>query len=195
MLHSLLKEKDIILASRSPRRAFLLKQVGLHFRQIPSHIEENFNGMEPEDFVLHYAYKKAEEIQKTYPESLIIGADTIVVLNNEIIGKPTDEKDAFLILNKLSEQCHEVFTGMSILYHDSVVSDIAKTKVYFNHISEDDIHEYVKTGEPMDKAGAYGIQGYGSQFIDKIEGCYFNVMGFPIPLFYEMCLKLKSENN
>jgi len=171
----------------------LLKQVGLQFEQIPSHIEENLNGMQPEDFVLHYSKKKAEEIQKIHPDALIIGADTIVLLHNEIIGKPKNQEDAFEILKKLSDNCHEVFTGVSILFHDAQISDIAKTKVYFKPISNEDLKEYVSTGEPMDKAGAYGIQGYGSQFIDKIEGCYFNVMGFPIPLFYEMCRKLKSE--
>jgi len=169
----------------------LLKQVGLHFRQIPSLIEEHLNGMQPEEFVLHYAQKKAEEIQKKYHESLIIGADTIVILHNDIIGKPKDEDDAFHILKKLSGQCHEVFTGVSILHNETHISKIAKTKVFFKRISDEDIREYVSTGEPMDKAGAYGIQGFGSQFIDKIEGCYFNVMGFPIPLFYDMCLKLK----
>jgi len=191
MLHNLLKTENIILASRSPRRAFLLKNVGLQFEQIPSHIEENLNGMQPEDFVIHYSQKKAEAIQKIHTDSFIIGADTIVVLNNKIIGKPQNNEDAFQILKKLSGKCHEVLTGVSILLHDSQVSDIAKTKVYFNPISDEDIREYVSTGEPMDKAGAYGIQGYGSQFIDKIKGCYFNVMGFPIPLFYEMCIKFK----
>ena len=193
MLHNLLKNKNIILASRSPRRAFLLEQVGLQFEQIPSHIEENLNGMQPDDFVLYYSKKKAEEIQKSHTDSLIIGADTIVVLNNKIIGKPHNNEDAFQILKKLSGKCHEVLTGVSILFHDSQLSDIAKTKVYFKPISDKDIKEYISTGEPMDKAGAYGIQGYGSQFIYKIEGCYFNVMGFPIPLFYEMCIKLKSK--
>lgn len=193
MLDNLLKNQDIILASRSPRRAFLLKQVGLNFKQIPSHIEEHLNGMEPEDFVLHYAKKKAEDIHKTHPDSLIIGADTIVVLRNEIIGKPQNNEDAFNILKNLSGKCHEVYTGVSILLNEIHISEIAKTKVYFTFISDEDIREYVFTGEPMDKAGAYGIQGFGSQFIDKIEGCYFNVMGFPIPLFYKMCIKLKSE--
>ncbi|MDP8226682.1 MAG: Maf family protein [Candidatus Celaenobacter polaris] len=190
MLHNLLKNENIILASRSPRRAFLLKQVGLNFKQIPSHIEEHLNGMEPEDFVLHYAKKKAEEIQKIYPDSLIIGSDTIVVLDNMIIGKPQNDEEAFQILKKLSGKCHEVLTGVSILFHDSQISDIAKTKVFFKLIADEDIKEYISTGEPMDKAGAYGIQGYGSQFIDTIDGCYFNVMGFPIPLFYEMIKKV-----
>lgn len=193
MLHSLLKNENIILASRSPRRAFLLEQVGVKFEQIPSHIEENINRMQPDDFVLHYSKKKAEEIQKTHPDSLIIGADTIVVLDNKIIGKPQNDENAFQILQKLSGKCHEVYTGISILFHDTHISDIAKTKVFFKPMSDEDIREYVSTGEPMDKAGAYGIQRYGSQFIDKIDGCYFNVMGFPIPLFYEMCIKLKSE--
>lgn len=168
----------------------MLKQVGLNFKQIPSHIDEHINGMMPEEYVMHYAQEKAEEIQRNYPDSLIIGADTTVVLHNEIIGKPADKKDAFDILHKLSGQCHEVLTGIAILHKESILRNISKTKVYFNKISVSDIDEYIETSEPMDKAGAYGIQGYGSQFIDKIEGCYFNVMGFPIPLFYEMCKQM-----
>jgi len=168
----------------------LLKHVGLSFKQIPSHIEEHPNEKLPNDFVLHYAQQKAEKILKNYPDSLIIGADTIVVLNNKIIGKPKHEKDAFTILQMLSAQCHEVVTGVALYHKDTVITDFAVTKVYFYPISDDDIREYIKTGEPMDKAGAYGIQGYGSQFIKKIEGCYFNVMGFPIPLFYEMCKQI-----
>ncbi len=190
MLHNLLDNIEIILASRSPRRAFLLKQVGLTFRQIPSHIEELLNDMDPEEFVLHYAQKKAEEIKKNYSNELIIGADTIVVLDNTIIGKPQHQDHACEILSMLSGKCHEVYTGVSVLFEDRIIKDIAKTKVFFNKLSQNDIREYVKTGEPIDKAGAYGIQGYGSQFIDTIEGCYFNVMGFPIPLFYNMCTQL-----
>jgi len=187
MLHNLLKDEDIILASKSPRRAFLLHQIGLKFRQISSDIEEVENGMSPEDFVIHYSMKKADKVFKRHPDSFVIGADTTVLLENTVLGKPKNHDEAHRFLQMLSGNRHIVLTGVSILYKDNYISDIEKTKVYFNHISEEDIEEYINTNEPMDKAGAYGIQGFGSQFINKIEGCYFNVMGFPIPLFYKMC--------
>ena len=107
----------------------MLKQVGLNFKQIPSHIDEHINGMMPEEYVMHYAQEKAEEIQRNYPDSLIIGADTTVVLHNEIIGKPADKKDAFDILHKLSGQCHEVVTGVALYHKDTVITDFAVTKV------------------------------------------------------------------
>lgn len=197
MLHNLLKNEDIILASKSPRRAFLLQQIGLKFRQISSDIEEVENRMSPEDFVLYYSMKKADKIFKTYPNSFVIGVDTIVLIDDKILGKPNftkvslgkpkdcDEAKEFLQI--LSGNCHIVLSGISICTRRDKISDIERTKVYFNKISEPDIEEYLNTNEPMDKAGAYGIQGFGSQFINKIEGCYFNVMGFPIPLFYKMC--------
>lgn len=187
MLHNLLKDKDIILASQSPRRVLLLQQIGLKFRQIYSNVEEVENEMSPEDFVVHYSLKKAEKVFKTNPNSFVIGVDTIILIDNKIIGKPKNRKDAKKFLQILSGNFHTVLSGVSILYKEKNVSNIEKTKVYFNQISANDIGEYLKTNEPMDKAGAYGIQGFGSQFIQKIEGCYFNVMGFPIPLFYKMC--------
>ena len=187
MLHNLLKDKDIILASQSPRRVLLLQQIGLKFRQISSNVEEVENEMSPEDFVVHYSLKKAEKVFKMNPNSFVIGVDTIVLIDNKIIGKPKNSKDAKKFLQILSGNFHTVLSGLSILYKEKIISNIEKTKVYFNQISANDIVEYLKTNEPMDKAGAYGIQGFGSQFIQKIEGCYFNVMGFPIPLFYKMC--------
>ncbi|MCK4357453.1 MAG: septum formation protein Maf [Candidatus Cloacimonetes bacterium] len=189
MLHNLLKNKDIILASKSPRRAFLLQQIGLKFSQISSNIEEVENEMSPEDFVVYYSLKKAEKIFKSNPNSFVIGVDTIVFIDNKIIGKPKNRNQAKKFLQTLSGNCHTVLSGISILYKDKIISRVEKTKVCFKQILEKDIEEYIKTNEPMDKAGAYGIQGFGSQFIKKIEGCYFNVMGFPIPLFYEMVQK------
>lgn len=195
MLHNLLKKEDIILASKSPRRAFLLRQVGLKFRQIASNILEVENGMSPEEFVLYYSMKKADEIFKRCPDSFVIGADTTVLLENTVLGKPQNREEAKRFLQMLSGNRHIVLTGVSILCKNNHISDIEKTKVYFNHISEEDIEEYLATNEPMDKAGAYGIQGFGSQFIKKIDGCYFNVMGFPIPLFYKMCKSIIIEKS
>jgi septum formation protein len=187
MLHNLLRNEDIILASKSPRRTFLLRQIGLKFRQIASNIIEVENGMSPEDFVIHYSMKKADKVFKTHPNSFVIGVDTIVIIDNKILGKPKNRKEAKKFLQMLSGNCHIVLSGISICTKKNKISDIEITKVYFNKISEPDIKEYLNTNEPMDKAGAYGIQGFGSQFIKKIDGCYFNVMGFPIPLFYKMC--------
>jgi septum formation protein len=187
MLHNLLKDEDIILASKSPRRAFLLKQVGLKFRQITSGVEESKNQMSPRDFVLYYSAKKANTVFVRYPNSFVIGVDTIVWIGNQILGKPKNRDQAKEFLQRLSGNCHIVLSGISICTKKAKTSDVESTKVYFNKISESDIEEYLDTKEPMDKAGAYGIQGLGSQFVKKIEGCYFNVMGFPIPLFYKMC--------
>ena len=195
MLHNLLKNEDIILASKSPRRAFLLQQIGLKFRQISSDIEEIENRMSPEGFVLHYSMKKADKIFKKHPNSFVIGVDTIVLIDNKILGKPRNHKEAKKFLQTLSGNCHTVLSGVSIITKRHKISDIERTKVYFNQISEEDIEEYLNTNEPMDKAGAYGIQGFGSQFINRIEGCYFNVMGFPIPLFYKMCNLLSRSGS
>ena len=190
MLHNLLKNKDIILASQSPRRAFLLKQIGIKFRQISSNINEVENEMSPENFVAHYSMKKAETVFKTNQNSFVIGVDTIVLFDNTILGKPKDHNQARKFLQILSGNHHIVLSGISICTSGYKISEVEKTKVYFNQIQDEDIEEYINTNEPMDKAGAYGIQGFGSQFIKKIYGCYFNVMGFPIPLFYDMVKKL-----
>jgi septum formation protein len=193
MLHNLLQGGDIILASQSPRRAFLLKQIGLEFRQIPSGIVETENQMSPVDFVLSYSMKKAKKVFTRFPDSFVIGVDTIVWFNNQILYKPRDRSQAKEFLQKLSGNCHTVLSGVSICTKQVEISDVEKTKVYFNKISQTDIEEYLDTKEPFDKAGAYGIQGFGSQFIKKIDGCYFNVMGFPIPLFYKMCKSIFKE--
>ncbi|MEA2103447.1 MAG: nucleoside triphosphate pyrophosphatase [Candidatus Cloacimonadota bacterium] len=194
MLHNLLKNTDIILASRSPRRKILLEQVGLDFRQIPSAIEETEKDISSEEFVIHYSREKAKKIHRSFPNSLIIGADTVVLIDGKRLGKPADKIEAKYYLQQLSANSHTVLTGITVLYQEKIISEIAKTKVFFHAISEMDLQEYVETEEPMDKAGAYGIQGFGSQFIKKIEGCYFNVMGFPIPLFYEICREIKRED-
>lgn len=190
MLHNLLRNEDIILASQSPRRAFLLKQLGLKFRQISANIKEVENGMPSDDFVKYYSMKKADKVFKNNLNSFVIGADTIILIDNKIIGKPRNYNEAKKFLRTISSNCHIVLTGISICFKETTISKIEKTKVYFNQISEQDIEEYILTNEPMDKAGAYGIQGFGSQFIKRIEGCFFNVMGFPIPLFYKMVKEL-----
>ncbi|MDP4180793.1 MAG: Maf family protein [Bacillota bacterium] len=175
--------KDIILASASPRRSELLKQVGVNFRVIPSNIDEsNNNNLKPEEYTVEIAYKKAFDIaDKTNGSSLIIAADTVVVKDN-IMGKPENEAAAFQMLETLQGQWHEVITGVAVIESDTkkVSREFEKTFVKMKPLSRMEIESYINSGEPMDKAGAYGIQGLGALLVEKIEGCYFNVVGLPL---------------
>ena len=184
----LLHGKKIVLASKSPRRAALLKQIGFEFSILASDIDEN--GEEhsiPEVHVLELAHKKAEKVAETINDGIIIGADTIVVLNDKILGKPKNTGQAAQMLRELSGKTHIVFTGFSILEKPTgkYVNEYVRTRVSFRDLSEDEINAYLETDSPYDKAGAYGIQDFSAIFVDKIYGCYFNVMGFPISKFYE----------
>jgi septum formation protein len=175
--------KDIVLASASPRRSELLKRLGLEFEIIPANIDEaNIRGLEPENYTVDIAYKKAVDIaNKTHKSSLIIAADTIVV-KDAIMGKPTDEKEAFEMLKALQGQWHEVITGIAVIDSENKTSimDYEKTLVKMTSLSDVEIQTYISSGEPMDKAGAYGIQGLGAMIVERIEGCYFNVVGLPL---------------
>lgn len=176
---------EIILASASPRRMQLLKQIGLKFRIKPCSINENMaiNNENPIETAKKLAYLKAEKVAESEkPESIVIGADTIVVYEGKILGKPVDKEDAFWILKKLSSKEHLVYTGYCIIRRSDkkVISGYEETKVKFRSITDEEIISYIETGEPMDKAGAYGIQNKGSIFVERIEGDYFNVVGLPI---------------
>jgi septum formation protein len=190
MLHTLLKNKKLILASASPRRKELLKLLGLSFITMPADVDETIHASDhinPKRYVQKIALQKFKSNQKKVDEDcLIIAADTTVYLNKQILGKPNNKDEAHAYLKLLSGQKHIVYTGLSVAYQDTILTDVEKTYVHFANLSDEEIWQYIQTGEPMDKAGAYGIQGYGSQFIEKVEGCYFNVMGFPIHLFYKM---------
>ena len=183
---SLLKNLDqfkIILASASPRRFELLKMVGLEFEVRPSHVEEIYEDhLNPVEYTLANARKKGEKIAASYPHHIIISADTIVVLNNQILEKPNDEKHAYEILSQLSGKTHEVITGFGILKKDAVrsVFEHALTRVSFRKLNRDEIYAYIYTGEPFDKAGGYGAQGFGSLLIERVDGCFFNVVGLPL---------------
>lgn len=176
--------KKIILASASPRRKEILKQIYIDFDVIPSNEEENISQLNgyPEEKAEILALAKAREISKRVCSGLIIGADTIVVLDNVIFGKPKDEKEAFEMLSNLSGREHYVITAIAVI--DAQTKDERviheKTKVTFVKISSESILAYINTKEPFDKAGAYAIQGIGALFVEKIEGCYFNVVGLPI---------------
>jgi septum formation protein len=193
-------EKKLILASQSPRRKHLLESIGLDFEIIPAHIDESSDSDVPEVIVKHLAYEKAYEIEKRidYP-AIIISADTIVVLEDEILNKPKDSDDAFIMLKKLSNRTHRVLTGITIIDksdNDSkYIIDFEETKVTFRELSDSEIFDYIKSGSPMDKAGAYGIQDdFGSVFVKRIEGCFYNVVGLPIQMLYLHLIKLKNNS-
>ncbi len=176
-----------ILASASPRRKDLLNQIGIEFSIIPSNINEDFKlTIPPEAFTEHWAREKALNVSKNHPGSLIIGADTVVVLDVQILGKPKDENDSKEMLLKLSGKTHEVITGVSLIHIDSKI-DITfneRTYVSIKTLTISDILQYIRIYKPFDKAGSYGIQDGFSVHIDKINGCYYNVMGLPVSKFY-----------
>lgn len=180
--------QQIILASKSPRRRKLLKQIGLKFKSFSVDLhEEILDGEHPIQTVKRLSLHKMEEAAKKVKDGILITADTIVVLDKEIIGKPKNEKDAFKILSKLSGRTHEVYTGFAILNMRSKqkIVSYAKTKVTFRKLTKTEILDYIKTGSPMDKAGAYGIQDdFGAVFVERINGCYYNVVGLPIQKLY-----------
>jgi len=176
--------KDIILASASPRRQQLLRQIGIKFEVIPSTMDEVMNNtLEPSQVAISLASQKCNDIvSQIQKDCIVIGADTIVVKDNQLLGKPKNEKDAFDMLKYLNGEWHEVVTGLC-LYRTSdkkSICDYEATRVKMANNSDEFIKAYIGTKEPFDKAGGYGIQGYGSLIVEKIEGCYFNVMGLPI---------------
>lgn len=190
----------IVLASASPRRKKLLTQLGLIFEIIPSATEEIITSSIPEEVVTDLSLQKATDIAGRVSNALIIGADTIVVQGNDILGKPVDEDDALRILNRLSGTSHSVFTGVSIVITDknnevtATHSFYEETKVWFSSLSETELKAYISTGSPMDKAGAYGIQDdWGAALVERIEGDFYNVVGFPLNRFYREMKKLNPD--
>lgn len=173
--------KHLILASGSPRRKELLEHLQLAFTVIVSDIEEVIDStLTPTEMVMSLAFQKASHVAKSYRGSYVIGADTIVVYRGQLFGKPRSEKEAISMLTLLSGGTHEVLTGVSILHGDQNCTFVERTNVTFWTLTEKEIYDYVKTGEPMDKAGAYGIQGLGSLLVKEIQGDYFSVVGLPI---------------
>lgn len=172
----------IILASKSPRRQELLKLLGVEFTIHTADIDETMDpALPPEDEVARVGAEKAKAIAAVSgAEDIIIAADTIVVIDGQILGKPKDEADAARMLRLLSGRRHEVMTGLTVLKGAQLQSCVVRTGIEFRALSEREIAAYVATGEPMDKAGAYGIQGKGSLLVEKISGDYFNVMGLPV---------------
>jgi septum formation protein len=177
----------IVLASASPRRAEILRSVGWPFEILPQDIDETRRAPEKaEEYVQRLARTKAEAAAQSRSEAMIVGADTTVVIGDEILEKPRDHEDARRMLRQLSGRWHHVLTGVAIVDPSEIRIACATTEVKFAGMSADEIDWYVSSGEPMDKAGAYAIQGPGSRFIEGIRGEYFNVVGLPIRLLYEM---------
>jgi septum formation protein len=174
----------LVLASGSPRRREILTAAGIEFVVRAGRVrEEHRDGESPFAYVLRLAEEKARAVEAGADE-IVLGADTVVVAGDEILEKPRDAADATRMLTLLSRSEHEVITGICLLQGDRVILDTASTRVRFVELSESAIASYVASGEPMDKAGAYAIQGQASKFIDRIEGDYFNVMGLPVALVY-----------
>ncbi len=191
-----LRIDKIVLASDSLRRAELLKLAGIPFIVVPSGISEDEDVFDnPVEHVLELSRRKAEMVAQKVAGSLVLGADTIVVLEGSIIGKPQNRGEAADILSRLSGNEHRVFTGITLLDTDKneCVSDVVITSVRMRKMSTGEIRKYIDTGEPLDKAGAYGIQGKGSVFIESVCGCYYNVMGLPISKLVLMLRKMGYE--
>jgi septum formation protein len=190
----------LILASASPRRAEILRNAGVEFAVQPAHVDETpLPGEAAAAYVQRLAAAKARAAAKSLDASagraVIVGADTVVVAGGQILGKPTDANDARRMLGLLSGRDHDVLTGlMFISIPDGVeTAHLESTRVSLLPLSDEDIEDYLLTGEPFDKAGAYGIQGIGGRFISRIEGCYFNVMGLPISRVWRVLARMEQE--
>ena len=184
----------VFLASKSPRRRKLLKQLNIKFKSFSVEMDEKIHPNEkPYNSVLRLSQEKLELAKLKVKKGIVITADTIVVLNKTVLGKPKNKKDAFRILKMLSGKTHVVYTGYSIFNftNNKTISEYEKTEVTFRDLNDEEIKEYINGGSPMDKAGAYGIQDdFGAVFINKINGCYYNVVGLPLAKFYHALLRI-----
>ncbi len=182
----------IILASASPRRREILTQLGLNFEIVVSDAEESSNLTDAGKLCKELSKIKAHSVAKKIADNnaLIIGCDTVVVKNGKILGKPKDEADAFNMLSALSGGEHSVISGLTLIHGDKVISKYEETRVLFDDMSKDEIMAYIATGECTDKAGAYAIQGLAAPYIKGIKGCYYNVVGLPVNLLYNMAKEL-----
>jgi len=185
--------KKLILASASPRRRQLLRQIGLTFQVIPSSVDESNDVYhDPSASVQAIALRKARDVAASVEDGIVIGADTQILMDDEVLGKPEDAADAVRMLSKLSGRTHRVITGVALVDAGTSFEEtwVETTLVTFRKLSDDEISDYVETGEPMGKAGAYGIQGGAAAFVEKIEGCYFNVVGLPLAKLVQKLRKL-----
>jgi septum formation protein len=180
--------KTIILASASPRRKQLLEQIGLHFEVDPSDYEEHIDpGLRPHELARKISLGKARVVASRHKYAVVIGADTFIVLGNQILGKPHSENEARKMLETINGKSHSVITGFSIIDSDTnkTLSGSVETEVFIKKLTRAEIDAYVKSGEPLDKAGAYAIQGLGTVIVERIKGDYFNVIGLPLSALAE----------
>jgi septum formation protein len=193
----MIAKKKFILASRSPRRMHLLRQIGLKFEVRESNVDEEFDSSKsPEEIVRVLALLKASAVARDARNALVLGADTIVVLGKRILGKPRNRQDACRMLSLLSGRTHVVYTGLALIDRPSnaACTAVERTEVKFRKLTTDEIRAYVRTGSPMDKAGAYGIQDdFGAVFVERIEGCFYNVVGLPLSKFYYMMQRFQRR--
>lgn len=178
------------MASQSPRRKDLLEEAGFEFTVQPSHIDETIQeGEAPEAHVRRLAFEKAAAA-KVEPDDVVLAADTVVLIDNLVLGKPQNEADARRMISRLSGREHVVLTAVCIRRNDRILEETAATSVWFSAIHPAEIDQYIETGEPMDKAGAYAIQGIASRFVERIEGSYSNVVGLPIAVVHRLLQKV-----
>lgn len=181
---------ELILASQSPRRHEIMQFMGIPFETVVcTEAERVPSGCSTAETVMHLAHQKASFALAIRPDACVIGADTVVELDGEIIGKPKSPEDAVRTLKRMQGRSHSVYTGLAVLKKEYFDIRCSVTKVTFRPMTDKEIEWYVSTGEPLDKAGSYGVQGLASVFVDSIEGNYFNVVGLPAPLLYEMLLR------
>ena len=189
--------KKIILASGSPRRRELLAQIGIDFEVITSNAKEIITKSTPEEIVCELSHLKAKAVYDMLKskgrifDRIVIGADTIVYCDDEVLGKPADEKDAYRVIKKLAGGVHQVYTGVTFIHNDGYISFSEKTDVSVYDMSDEEIYKYIETKEPMDKAGAYGIQGAFAAYVKKINGDYNNVVGLPVARLYHELNNIK----
>jgi septum formation protein len=184
----------LILASASPRRAELLRNAGISFTVEPAHIpEQPLPGEPPLQYAQRLARDKARAVYARHSDDVVLGADTVVVVDEHLLEKPQDATDAARMLSLLSGRAHQVITGVCLVAKGYEKTEAETTEVRFSVLSESEIANYVQTGEPMDKAGAYAIQGMASRWVERIDGCYFNVVGLPMPSLYRMLRTLEIK--
>src|SRR5271167_85847 len=184
----------LILASASPRRSELLRNAAIPFLVEPAHLpEQPLPDEKPLDYAQRLARGKALTVHARHPDDAVLGADTVVVVDEHLLEKPADERDAVRMLRLLSGRAHQVITGVSLVAPGFERTEAEITQVVFSALLDGEIAEYVAGGEPMDKAGAYAIQGLASRWVERIDGCYFNVVGLPVPRVYRLMRALEAE--
>lgn len=190
--------EPLVLASQSPRRSDLLRQVGIRFIQATRSIdEERRTGLSVDEAIRDIAYRKARAVASDFSDAVILGADTEVIVDDELLGKPKNDKEAVAMLQRISGKTHRVVTGIAFIDQvtGKIVFDSESTTVHMRAVTPDECRAYVESGEPRDKAGAYGIQGIGAGLVTRVDGCYFNVVGLPITKVIQWLQRIAKNRN